>query len=1377
MSDYQETDPKKIDALKDWLHEDHIKDAVEKLKSQPNMWDIRNAGSALDQMTGAPVRVGIEEARKGNFNLRHINNPVGFVLDNWEPLKKVVTQFGKDPSTAPSGFDIASQMTDNKWLGTALATAFDLAQLPIGPHFKPGVVGEIKNIKPLTPKIIDAIDAFKERGKAPPSTEMKIKQMYGETGEVRDAMPNLLNRSLYETPAKDFKKYAKEADKVGYDIRDHSGQSPAVYSTRSAYDNPRNAPPKIDEVFRAPETPQVDQAPQQKPTYQDQFGNVFEGQNQSKVPGLYTVEEQNLLKPTGDVMLGPDADRIRKEKYEASERKRNEEWEQQKKMREKGATDRAKELSDQIKANEESMYDYHRYDEGGNYEDHLRSEIDLSNLGRNIQPLIDSALKSGIPRETLEKLLNKHSKLETNTRYYADPDHVGLFSPGEIEIQHDDIPHDLTPEEREFLKHETGLHHKEGDSHGYTYYPMDDVVHTLVPDVDKVQSSLNRLIKKQPKKPTLMGVPGEPDEYFQGGTVQPQHLAHGGGVQMAKFHPMLTPDQFQNITQQGQHVAFDDLPDDHAQNGALPDFDSLPDDSERFSGVGGMLASGALGVASGASFGLSNVALTKTGMMNPETLAQLQDNPTYTMGEIGSMFLPTGAASIIGKAGKATYSGAKALMGIREAAQGAKALSGLGKLGTVAAQAAGSAVEGAAYAGLSNSFNEYALGDPDLNAEKVMANFGWGALYGGALGGILKGAAVGAPEALGAAKEALGSVKNVLVGDGVGSKSLASKALTWIDDSEKLSDAFRNRVTNLDLDQRQELVKNVTDTLNRVKNNLGSVLKHLNGSMRPNELDALIETANKGKVLTETQTVIDTMNGVLQHMEENPALYDPQARAKLELWHSQITNNLGDQSPLARFNLLKEVKQGLQGWGRGITPTATKAETKAALNSIAQTINGVLKNPEVFGAAGSAFAKHDEILAKLYDFIAPPGERLSATGKEFKKLFLGANGDFDATKLERYLKVSEGPKGERAMALLDDWFNLQKQLPEHLESTYANIPNELWDEAKLGGLSKSLDKELGASHDFVGTKAPGKYTELLNSEKGRKLGLREIMLGGIGASHPILGGVAFAADMASRPIEYINKLAEVERLVGKASDWVDKGAKKVFIPSLKTMGKIKGPLIRQMSPENLEQHKKTEDHLTQLNNNPDALYAALNGSTSHLQDVAPNMAESLQAAMIRGNQFLQSKLPGHANLNPFEKDYEPSGAEIAQFQRYKELVNDPMSAFDQVAHSMVTPETIETLSTVYPKLFEEMKSKLLQASMDQLRKGDLPFRLKQSISQFTGTPIDRALDPMSVGQNQMIFMANPGPQMQAGAPKARPGAMKDMDAGKRLGLSHGSNIG
>lgn len=156
---------------------------------------------------------------------------------------------------------------------------------------------------------------------------------------------------------------------------------------------------------------------------------------------------------------------------------------------------------------------------------------------------------------------------------------------------------------------------------------------------------------------------------------------------------------------------------------------------EQFGSSADQALAAAAGAARGASFGLSDVALTQSGLVEPETLAGLEEaNPVASgVGEvggvIGSLLTPAGPGALAAKVGVATekliYKQALKL-GMKNSV--AKAVAS-----KIVPRAAGSAVEGAFY-GAGQLVSEDALGKADLNAENLAAYIGTGALINGAFG-------------------------------------------------------------------------------------------------------------------------------------------------------------------------------------------------------------------------------------------------------------------------------------------------------------------------------------------------------------------------------------------------------------------------------------------------------------------------------------------------------------------------------------------------------------------------------------------------------------------------------------------------------------------
>jgi hypothetical protein len=141
------------------------------------------------------------------------------------------------------------------------------------------------------------------------------------------------------------------------------------------------------------------------------------------------------------------------------------------------------------------------------------------------------------------------------------------------------------------------------------------------------------------------------------------------------------------------------------------------------------LAAGAAAFGRGATLGLSDVALTKTGLVEPETLSGLQEhNKTASVvGEVAGTIAPM----LIPGVGEFTAGGLAAKAGAG-AIRGAEALGA----GRVLAAGLGAAAEGGVF-GLGSAVSEDVLedGNLDLAGEKLLTHVGLNAVMGGALGG------------------------------------------------------------------------------------------------------------------------------------------------------------------------------------------------------------------------------------------------------------------------------------------------------------------------------------------------------------------------------------------------------------------------------------------------------------------------------------------------------------------------------------------------------------------------------------------------------------------------------------------------------------------
>lgn len=129
---------------------------VESLWGEGNFRDTgrkANLGESIDSLVGAPARAGLDELVDPSEQPQDMFDygPQAMAI-----LKRMGRAIGADPKQQPTGFDVASKVTDNPYAGTALATAVDVgAQLPV--PMGAGLVGKVDDIAPEAKAILAKI--------------------------------------------------------------------------------------------------------------------------------------------------------------------------------------------------------------------------------------------------------------------------------------------------------------------------------------------------------------------------------------------------------------------------------------------------------------------------------------------------------------------------------------------------------------------------------------------------------------------------------------------------------------------------------------------------------------------------------------------------------------------------------------------------------------------------------------------------------------------------------------------------------------------------------------------------------------------------------------------------------------------------------------------------------------------------------------------------------------------------------------------------------------------------------------------------------------------------------------------------------------------
>lgn len=239
-------------------------------------------------------------------------------------------------------------------------------------------------------------------------------------------------------------------------------------------------------------------------------------------------------------------------------------------------------------------------------------------------------------------------------------------------------------------------------------------------------------------------------------------------------------------------------------------------------------------------------------------------------------------------------------------------------------------------------------------------------------------------------------------------------------------------------------------------------------------------------------------------------------------------------------------------------------------------------------------------------------------------------------------------------------------------------------------------------------------------------------------------------------------LAKIERMGQSLTKSIVKGVDTVFSDT--AYKAAKAPILT--SEERQDKYDKLSSQVKEFSQNPNAFMEKVQANTAQLQDTAPNITGSLQTAASRATHFLASKLPAQEPSSPLSPPYKPSANELAQFNRYADIIHNPVQVLDQVKRGTLTKEALEAMSIVYPKMYDQMK----QTIMDRISNENItiPYKTRLMISMFTGQDMTNTLKAPTMAAVQATYGSKSQKAPAGQAPQPVPGASKITSSNQAL---------
>lgn len=771
------------------------------------------------------------------------------------------------------------------------------------------------------------------------------------------------------------------------------------------------------------------------------------------------------------------------------------------------------------------------------------------------------------------------------------------------------------------------------------------------------------------------------------------------------------------------------------------------------------IAAGIAGAGRALTLGLSDLLATKTGLVAPETLHGLDEyNQAATYGGealgIGASLLIPGLGEVSGPAlaGKAGH----AALHVAEHVGLAGTESVLGRL---AGHLFAGGVEGTIF-GLGNAVSESALGDTQLNAEKLFAHGGMGLLLGsaaGGLGGLLdEGVSAG-----------IKAISGKLNPDGTLSEAFedfAAKARL------KQGGAIGSDMSKLTEEQRIQIGKDL-EGVYKPTAGLKENFERLQGRLKEEGGKINDAIAAADKAATETgfnmNKVVERGRTLLTKLEEDPALATEARQIKKMLdGYEKVAENSTEGVTFAEA---KRFDTNLRNIIKDKNITVTKRNYLADLRGIFRDEIG----SQIKEVAGEEVSSAFESAMQKYGSFA----EATKFGKQGLKRLAG-NRMFSLTDYMSgagLASLAGGPLGiaTGALGALGN-----KLFRERGPGVMAEMAQKIADSPALEFMGESfqhaIKESAQKSHGILSQYAP----ILANAEGHHAGGALEKHLELASSSPHYRDTMALAGFPPDAPgqgkqiLDRAHSLAALKMVLEEHDHTTDRHVSSLFSGS----GEVRHPNetahktqdfgAKRQSKAAEKAHQTRMDEVSKLANNPQELVSRVGRNIGSLGQHAPGIAAGLSAAASRAVTFLNSKAPNPAPAGPLSHPWKPNPQEMAKYSRYVEAVQNPKSVLKRAAAGSITPESIEALKAVYPSLFSDIAQKAAEKLSD--KSDSIPYRQKVVLSLLLGSDMDGSLNPQSIQRNQLALTgpSAKGPENQPVQPTS--GGASKLTLGSRL---------
>lgn len=696
--------------------------------------------------------------------------------------------------------------------------------------------------------------------------------------------------------------------------------------------------------------------------------------------------------------------------------------------------------------------------------------------------------------------------------------------------------------------------------------------------------------------------------------------------------------------------------------------------------------------------------------------------------------------------------------------------SALGRIGrTALGKAAAGTVEGGAY-GFGAQISEDALGDTQLTGEKAAAAIGHGMLLGGLAGGLLGGTGAALGEVRDSAGRFLSQFRSKDItslaekqfgyaAPGIGEAFVKASSVATGEDPAVIRKLLARRAELADVPAvRDAAAREIRTGLDTLLDSSRVISEEGKGALKADYVRRAVAKGNEAEVADAVTNQLGGLRQALEEMAANPKVFGERkllanavelvdgAQAKAD----GLMVKGGSDVNASLFTLVDDTKRAIGRWTKNLQAVERKAdplslmrgrETRNRFMGFYEDMRKGLEDQALWGKAAEDQAAINAAWTKQIDAHRVFDARLTTNvGRDPRNPWVDIR-RVDPGKADAYVSSLTNPKNDLVHQAIGNYVDSTETLAKAFQEAY-ELPAEkvAHVEAVAQGAS-SFRASVARAEDAL--TLANQFAALKAAESGGGLSEAATVAGALG--HPIIGLLGQAVGAVARPATTIARLAALERLVGKVDARIGASVRGFFrAPEANVAGALRAgrataranlPAVAVFAGDTRQARKESFEaevaKLHEFASNPDRTSAGIAKSLAGLDQAAPKVSSAIAMSGARGLSFLAEKLPmgmvDTKSLQPHLEKVHLSDTEQARFGRYLAAVNDPMTVLKDLETNRLTPEGVEALKRVYPKIYEQVREEITTHLIAQ--KSPLPYAKRVELGVLFDVPTDATLDP------------------------------------------------